>query len=407
MASSIDALQEELGGDLMVASTGTRSLALDYSCGNGYSRGSVVKDTHMRVLHIGPLPPPVGGIASVVYNLRELLQSHCEVDVLNNVKTTSANRALLQGISAQLRLLTRLCVILRRWRPDIVHIHTCSYFSFWRNGIDVLLTKIFGRRVILHIHGAQFHEFLAGLGGAKSRLARAIMRRADRVLVLGAVWEQRLTSWCRPESISVVPNGVFLPEVDVNSIDGGVQRIICVANYERRKGMADLIRAVAGLDPVRPVHLILVGAEMEVGHKQELQDLASALKIQNSVTLSGPVSNQQVGGLLAGSDIFCLPSYNEGLPLSLLEAMAHGLPVVATRVGSIPDAVTEGIEGCLYDAGDVPALIAALSELIQDPERARALGGRGRQRVLEKYSIEHMALQIISVYRQVQMTTVA
>ena len=188
---------------------------------------------------VGPLPPPVGGMATVVENLAAAfdgpLVEAVELRVLNNVKITSADRSLGQGIAAQLRLLWRLVAECLVWRPHVVHIHTSSWFTFWRNAVDVLLARLLLRPVLLHIHGARFHRFLTGLPPPQAWLARRVFRLSARVIVLGEGWKRLLDAWTDPAKVVVVPNGVAV-QAPVRMVADGPFRIVCLANYEERKG---------------------------------------------------------------------------------------------------------------------------------------------------------------------------
>jgi glycosyltransferase involved in cell wall biosynthesis len=351
----------------------------------------------LRVLMVGPLPPPVGGMATVVQNLVQAFRGRLDVRVLNSVKTTAANRPLWAGVAAQLRLLGALgwqCIV---WRPAVVHIHTCSWFSFWRSGVDVLLARLLFCPVVLHIHGAQFHRFLGGLSGARAWLARRLLRGADRVVVLGAGWQEVLAGWADPARIDVVPNGVSVGE-QVRPAADGPFRILCLANYEARKGQADLLRAVAALDGPRPVRVELFGVDAEPGRRRLLLDLAAELGL-GDVVVPGPVTGAEKDAVVAAAHCFCLPSYDEGLPMSMLEAMAVGLPVVATRVGAIPEALDDGREGLLFEPGDIPALTAHLHRLIADPAAAVAIGAAGRARLVREFSLAQTSAQLLGVYR--------
>lgn len=352
--------------------------------------------TRPRVLMVGPLPPPVGGMASVVENLVQALNDHVELRVINTVKTTAADRSLRQGIAAQLRLLGRLAWACVAWRPAVVHIHTCSWLTFWRNGVDVLLARLLGRRVVLHIHGAQFHRFLGGLGGAQAWLARGLLRAAHRVVVLGKGWREVLSAWADPARILVVPNGVPIG-VQVQPSADGPFYVLCLANYERRKGQEDLLRAVAALDAPRPVQVALLGFEAEPGRRQRLLDLAAGLGLD--VDIPGPVIGADKEARLQAAHCFCLPSYDEGLPMSMLEAMAVGLPVVATRVGAIPEALDDGAEGLLFEPGDIAALSGHLARLLAAPQTAAALGAAGRERLVRDFSLTHSAALLLDLYR--------
>ena len=352
----------------------------------------------IKVLQVGPLPPPVGGMATVVSNLDAALQGSCEIRTLNNVKTTPKGRTLFQGVAAQLRLLMRLARYCLVWRPRIVHIHTCSWFSFWRSAVDVVLARLLGRQVVLHIHGAEFRTFLDSLPFLKARLLRLVLGLCGSVVVLGQGWKDLLDRWCDPERVVAVPNGVPLQPERKTGGDT-VFTIVCLANYERRKGQMDLLRALETLSPARPVRVALLGFEAEPGQRQSLMDLARELGLAGQVEIPGPVMGAEKEAWWTVAACFCLPSYDEGLPMSMLEAMARGLPVIATRVGAIPEAVENGREGLLYEPGDIPALAGHLKTLLDDPIRAREIGRGGRERLVRDFTLERCAEKLLSIYR--------
>jgi glycosyltransferase involved in cell wall biosynthesis len=352
-----------------------------------------------RVLMVGPLPPPVGGMASVVANLRGALAPTLDVEVLNNVKTTATDRALYQGVIAQLRLLGDLAWRCLSWRPAIVHVHTCSWFNFWRNGADVLIARLLGRRVMLHIHGGQFETFLNGLGPVRAWLARRLLGLAHRVVVLSDGWKRVLDAWADPHRVVVVPNGVPVP-APRPAAPAAAFGIVCLGNYAPAKGQADLLRAAARLSGERPVTVELLGPETEPGYRDRLRALAEELGIGARVDIPGPALGADKATRLARAACFCLPSYDEGLPMSMLEAMALGLPVVVSRVGAVPETVRDGVEGLLFAPGDIDALAAHLQTLADDPQRAAAIGAAGRERVRQEFSLEQSVERLLQVYAE-------
>ena len=355
---------------------------------------------------VGPLPPPVGGMATVVAGLRDGLAPMMDVLVLNNVKTTAVDRPLHQGILAQLRLLGRLVWQCLRWRPAIVHVHTCSWLNFWRNGADLLVARLFGRRVVLHIHGGEFRTFLEGLSPPASWLARRILSLAHRVIVLGEGWKRLLDRWTDPARVVVVPNGVAVP-ARREAPDEPAWRIVCLGNYAPAKGQADLLRAVARLHAPRPVLTDLLGPETAPGYRAELLALAADLGIGARVTIPGPVMGEAKTTYLVRASCFCLPSYEEGLPMSMLEAMALGLPVVVTAVGAVPEVLHHGSEGLLFRPGDIDTLAAHLQGLIDDPARAAAIGAAGRERARLHFSLERSVQRLVSTYAELLPTRAA
>lgn len=332
----------------------------------------------------------------MVQNLTHALSDRVALRVINNVKTTATDRSLWQGVAAQLRLLGRLAGVCLTWRPTAVHIHTCSWFSFWRNGADLVLVRLLGRRAVLHIHGGQFHRFLESLTGVRAWLARRLLSAAHRIVVLSPGWREILLPWANSARIVVVPNGVPVREPATPPNDGPF-RILCLAHYQSGKGQEDLLRATAALRVHRAVRVDLLGSEAEPGRREALMALARELGL-DGVKVPGPVVGAAKNAKLAAAHCFCLPSYNEGLPMSMLEAMAVGLPVVATRVGAIPEALVDGAEGLLFAPGDTAALTGHLQRLITEPAAAAALGAAGRERLARDFSLAHSAELLLGVY---------
>ncbi|MCB1733857.1 MAG: glycosyltransferase family 4 protein [Gammaproteobacteria bacterium] len=350
----------------------------------------------LRILQLGPLPPPVGGMATVIEGLTDEQRKQHRVRVLNNVKTTPEDRALWQGVVAQLRLLSRLAWLCLSWRPEFVHIHTCSWGTFWRNAVDVLLARTLGRRVVLHIHGAEFHKFLASLSARRAALARRVFGLSHAVIVLGDQWAEIIAPWCPQGRVHVVPNGVPVPEQTASGAPDGLPVILCMANYERRKGQVDLISALAQM--AQPSRLLLHGFESESGQRARLQAHADALGVADRVSLPGPVMGEAKQAAVMAADLFCLPSYDEGLPMSMLEAMAAGVAVVVTSVGAIPEALDANVDGIIVPPGDVEALTGALDGLLVDSDcRARIAAG-GRARVIKDYSVARVARDLDAIY---------
>ncbi len=353
----------------------------------------------LRVLQVGPFPPPVGGMATVIASLAEGLQSEADVHVLNNAKTTALDRSMWQGISAQLALLKKLvdeCVV---WRADVVHVHTCSWFTFWRNSVDVLIARLLGRSVILHIHGGYFIDFIGSMGALQRLVAKSTFRMAHRVVILGEYLRAPLGDWVNPDRLVVLANGVPIGEpVPVNA-DGTEFRVACLGTYDVKKGQQDLIQAAAQLRPVSKVRVQLAGAEAVPGQCAALEQLAASLGLADQVTVSGPIVGADKERWLRRADCFCLPSYFEAFPMVMLEAMAIGLPAVLTRVGAIPEAVSDGTEALLFNAGDLPALVTHLQDLMDHPECRVSIGLQGRQRIIGEYDLAANLQRLVRMYR--------
>jgi len=232
------------------------------------------------------------------------------------------------------------------------------------------------------LHGADVPDSQKGRYGAVyplvKPLARRVWRQADRVLaVSGTLRDLALKTW--PEgAIDVVPNGVdverFQPPVEGRPARAdGTVRLVAAARLFEVKGLHILIDALAKLpdDLCGRIRLELCGAGP---YESELRRRVRAAGLENQMTFAGLVAYDDIPGKLHGADVFVLPSLQEGLPLSLLEAMASGLPVAASTVGGIPDVVQDGVNGLLAPAGDAWALADVLAQLAGDADLRSRLG---------------------------------
>ncbi len=353
------------------------------------------------VVMLGPLPPPFGGMATVMTHLRDSdLARRCRLTVVNTAKTTAPGRSLGAGLWAQGRLLWRLARAMRKVRARLVHVHTCSGLTFWRDAVLMLLARMLGGRGLWHIHGGHFERFAGGLP-APGRLAlRWLLESASGVIVLGESWAQRLRPFAPHARWRVIPNAVPIPP--------GVRRrhhkapgFLFLGDLAPAKGVNDLVAATRlaaeqGFDGV----VLLAGGETAQGQAAELRRQVERAGCKEIVRLLGPVTGQRKRRAFARADCLVLPSRAEGMPMALLEGMAHGLAVVATRVGAVPEAVRDGVDGVLLDPGDVDSLTRAMLRLAADEPLRHRMGQAARRSVRKNFSIELAAEAIMNVYRE-------
>jgi glycosyltransferase involved in cell wall biosynthesis len=203
----------------------------------------------------------------------------------------------------------------------------------------------------------------------------------------------------------VVPNGVPLDErrqdrdCSTNGDDPSI-KLICLGNLTRRKGAYDLIAAVekAAGQGVR-ARLSLAGGETAPGQRREIEQRVAESPCASQMHLLGLVHGEEKRTAFNEAECVVLPSYAEGLPMALLEGMAAGLPAIATRIGSIPALVDDGVEGLLISAGDVDALADSICRLARDPVLRRRMGRNARDRVERDFSQRAMAERVFQIYQ--------
>jgi glycosyltransferase involved in cell wall biosynthesis len=234
-----------------------------------------------------------------------------------------------------------------------------------------------------------------------SGLGRLTARLADRVVAPSHETARELVEDYGARDVAVVPNGVTLPERAPERPAGapapaGPFTILYAGRLRTRKAVAVLLEAFARLrERVPEARLVLVG---DGEQRPALEAQAGRLGIADAVSFEGGRPHGAMPEYYRAADVFCLPSLYEGFPLAILEAMAAGLPVVATAVAGVPEAVADGTTGRVVPAEDAPALADVLAELAADRGRARAMGEAGRERAEREFAIPKIASDYLAVW---------
>lgn len=316
----------------------------------------------------------------------------------------------LYGLNA-FRQQLRFASVLRKNRTQIVH----SY-NFYANAFCIPAAKLAGVPCVV----ASIRDLGVYLSPTKLRLQRWVCGLADRVVVNADAIRDWLVAQGYPaHKIVVIRNGVDTSRFGSRN-DGARLRqefgvppkaplVTMLARLSPSKGIDYFLEAAAKLRGLHPdAYFLLVGecfvrdAEREFLVDQEyrkvLQDKVAALGLTGRVIFTG--LRKDVPEVLAASAVSVLPSLSEGISNTLLESMAAGVPVVATRVGGTPEAVTDGEQGLLVAPGDAQALASAISRVLSDPLLAMRLGNNGRRRVAEEFSFEAVVRRTEALYRE-------
>lgn len=289
-----------------------------------------------------------------------------------------------------LRALARLRRVFRDERVDIVHTH--GHFAV--NVLARVAARIARARVLSHMHIQ--NAFRTGFGRrAQVALDNATARLCFVIVAVSDATRADLVRQGYPEARLVTVHNGIEPAKDVAPVrlaDGAT--VVEVARLAEVKGQRTLLRALAEVDATA----VFVGVDLERGgeYERELRAEAERLGVAGRVVFAG--YREDVPALLAGCDLFCLPSLAEGMPVVVLEAMAHGKAVVATPVGGTPELVVDGETGMLVAPGDAGALARALAELLAEPERAARMGEAGRTRVLRDFSARATVERVLGLY---------
>lgn len=343
------------------------------------------------VLMIGTHPQTMGGIASVVRGY--IADGLFERLALTYVATHRDGSPWSKTLTA-LRALARATYLMLRTRP-LVHVHLSSRASFWRKSIFCVAARVTGRPYLLHMHGSEFMKFFDEECGRFGKSAvRTVFAHASLMIALSQKWRDDLQRICPTARIEIVPNAVAIPALEHRPANGP-RRILFLGRLGNRKGTFDLVRAFAALGTSSGDATLVCAGD---GAIAQTSLLARELGIAERVSCPGWLDPAASAAHLATADLFVLPSYAEGLPMALLEAMAAGLAVITTPVGGIPEVVHHMENGYLIQAGDIQALSGALGQLLSSEHLRGRLGAAARESVLQHFSLHAATGHLERIY---------
>jgi len=283
--------------------------------------------------------------------------------------------------------------------PDIVHGH----------GTDAYSAAVVDTRwpQVVTVHGILYKEvqLYRGVKGAVRRralanLERRVLRRSRHILVIAGYVQEAIAHLTRAR-FHRVANPVSRRCFDLSSHDDGYT-ILTVATMQQRKGQLHLVEALARVRRDVPgARLVCLGKVLEPDYDAAVRRRIAELGLRDAVDLVGFVSDRELDQALRTCAVFTLASLEESSPVSIAEAMTLGKPVVATRVGGVPDLVTEGETGYLVDHGDVARTAEALVQLLTDPDLRGRLGARAAARARLDFHPEAVARRTLAVYQQI------
>jgi glycosyltransferase involved in cell wall biosynthesis len=337
-----------------------------------------------RLLVVGPLPPPPGGVETVT---KAVLDSDAfrgfeilHLNLSKNRPKETAGKFDLGNLRWAIIHFTRMIRSTRSFRPDAVYMPLVgTWTGFSRDSVLAWIGKHYGAKVVGHVHGAWFYRVLA-LKGIPGRFARKCINRFDALLVLGSWWKDLVSDYGYQGRVFVVP-----PTLNRQCFEAGraYERSyatenpvgLFVGSVGKRKGVFELLQALHHLKLAgKPAKVIFAGGQEEEGEWEELMRRRTELGLENLTEFLGPVQGESLYEQFRRADYFVLPSFAEGLPVVLLEAGSFGLPVIVTPVGAIRDLVKHDVNGVFVQPGEVNEIAAAIDRLRSNPQDRERFG---------------------------------
>lgn len=348
----------------------------------------------MKILVIGPSPSKSrGGMATVIdeINKDKQLKQHFQIDIYESYIDGGRIKVFIYSIFAF------LFFYITKRNYDLYHIHVASYGSTFRKGFYVRAAKKWGKKVILHVHGAEYMVFYEKSKN-KARIL-SILNSADKVVALSNEWKNTFENVFNIKNCIVLENGIDMDKFKfaVNNEKMEPRTFLALGRLGKRKGTYDLIDAIANIKKQIPDIKCYLAGDGEI---DKCKSLIQKKGLQDNIYVVGWVDFDMKLELLKKTSVLVLPSYNEGLPMAILEGMASGKPIISTNVGAIPEVIVNGVNGVLINPGNISELEIAMIKYATDFNYVKIAQDANLKLVNQKYSMEVMHNKLKQIYFQ-------
>lgn len=348
--------------------------------------GSLTAECSRQVLTVSvAYLPPKGGIAQVISAFSKIYP------VFNHVATSSEGSLPQKSFKLFSAIFKFLYYCIFK-NIKIVHVHGASYNSFSRKKIFIFLARLMGKKVVYHVHGAEYKKFYSN----NERSVTNLFKKVDLVVALSESWKFFFEDEVGHRNVKVIQNIVSLP-VRLAVQEDGLVHFLFLGVLGQRKGIYDLLDAVSEhIGELKGKAVFHIGGN---GETQKVKERIVQLRLEGLVVFEGWVSGERKVRLLNQADVYILTSYNEGLPISILEAMAYKLPIISTPVGGIPEVVIQNKNGFLVSPGDKQAIGKAILKMMES-KNFRCAAGEVSYSKIQPHFPDNVAEKLEAMYRE-------
>lgn len=341
-----------------------------------------------KVLMVGPSRKVKGGMTTVVNNYYEYgLDS-----IVNLTYLESCNDGMIFfKFFKEIQGFLKFRKILKNY--DVIHLHMASRRSTFRKSKYVRLAKKMGKKIIIHIHGAEYKIFYSECNTKQKKYVKQTLSMADKIIVLSEEWKDFFKNIVNENKIEIIYNSIVIPCDFKKNINQ--KKILFLGRIGHRKGIYDLIDVVEKLILKYPDIKLYIGGD---GETEIIKNIIRARQLDNNVCFLGWISGEKKEQLLKECSYYVLPSYNEGMPMSVLEGMAYKNITISTYVGGIPKVINHNENGILINPGDKEKLFEEFNRLFEDDKLRIKLSCNARKTIEEKFNIIKIIDKLISIY---------
>lgn len=332
------------------------------------------KELSQKILTLGISITAFGGVAAVLSSYEKYFDGFRMIPTFRHRVDTKFIKAWY-AFQAVVRC---FLLLLFDWRIKIVHIHGAAYASFHRKAVFIGIAKMFHKKIVYHQHAGEFQDFYDKSDNKKWIVDT--VNRCDKLIVLSQSWKRYYSSIGVDEQKIVVLNNIVIPPASIlpRQADGKLH-LLYLGEIKEKKGSYDLLKVLKTSKELFKDKLLLhVGGIVMDG---DFNAIIAESGLSSLVRYEGWVTGAKKNECLERADVFILPSYFEGLPITILEAMSHSHPVIATSVGGIPEIVHSHKNGILVEPGNLEQIKNAILFFIENTGKISEYGENAYQTV--------------------------
>jgi glycosyltransferase involved in cell wall biosynthesis len=317
----------------------------------------------------------------------------------NFIASHKTGSALYKSFVFFLSLFKIIATLFSNRKIKIIHIHGASYGSFYRKYIIFIICKhFFRKKIIYHIHGGEYQVFYKKSNILSKQLIKNFLAKADIVLCLSQSWVEYFGQNYNIKRLEILPNIIDYPLLNEQHARSEAIIFLFLGLICKEKGIFDLIEVIAeNKEQYTGKIKLIIGGNGEIQH---LRDLINKYHIEDIVEFLGWISSNEKSDILNNADVYILPSYHEGLPISILESMSYGKAVISTKVGGIPEIVRDNENGLLINPGDLEAIKQSLNFFLENPGKIKEYGNISELKV-QKYLPHSVIKDLEEIYKSV------
>lgn len=346
----------------------------------------------LKVLMVGPARTVKGGMTSVIDNYYNYgLEKKVDLKYIETISDGNKIFKLFKEIKGRWQFLKNVK------KNDIVHIHMASRRSTFRKIKYIKLAKKYNKKVVLHIHGAEFKIFFDDECSDKQKeYIKGNLNLVDKIVVLSEEWKEYFKDIIDEKKIEVIYNSIVIPEDFEKNTD--TQKILFLGRFGKRKGIYDLIDVLEKICKDYPSTKLFAGGDGEINI---VKKIVKEKHLEKNINVLGWITGEEKEKYLRECSIYVLPSYNEGMPMSLIEGMAYKNIAVSTEVGGIPKVIVNYENGIIIKPGNREELYNAIKRILEDSNLRKKLSANARKTTEEKFDIKRNIEKLLAIYYKI------